>query len=266
MPYDFGPRDAANFPARCAALAAKHAPSREGGRLTRALDVGCAVGGATFELARSFSYVAGVDFSQAFVNAAKRLQARAVRRAQHALRLTLSLPSRVAQSGERIPCTALEEGTLSSWFVASAPEGVDLGSITFRRAHRSLVDSAYVVCIHSRHTPLLYRHAAKATRARCLPSAPASAPSMPFSPQTCCAGAQHARASHPACTLVTAGMIDADARPFHAIPRLPDPSKFLEALPGLLTPDGVAIIISPYSWLEARGLRVACRAAARWAR
>ena len=31
---------------------------------------------------------------------------------------------------------------------------------------------------------------------------------------------------------------------------LPDPSLFLDALPGLLSPDGVVAIVSPYSWLE----------------
>ena len=77
MPYDFGPRQGADFPARLAELAAKHAPVADGGRVTRALDVGCAVGGATFALARHFSAAHGIDYSAAFVAAAKRLQARA---------------------------------------------------------------------------------------------------------------------------------------------------------------------------------------------
>lgn len=34
------------------------------------MDVGCAVGGASFELARAFPHVLGIDFSQHFVNAA----------------------------------------------------------------------------------------------------------------------------------------------------------------------------------------------------
>jgi SAM-dependent methyltransferase len=78
MPYDFGPRDAACFPARCAELVAKHASvAAEDGAPLCALDVGCAVGGASFELARTFDAVVGLDFSHAFVHAAKRLQARA---------------------------------------------------------------------------------------------------------------------------------------------------------------------------------------------
>ena len=35
-----------------------------------AIDVGCAVGGATFELARAFPHVLGIDYSQTFVNTA----------------------------------------------------------------------------------------------------------------------------------------------------------------------------------------------------
>lgn len=35
-----------------------------------AVDIGCAVGGASFELARSFPHVLGIDYSQHFVNAA----------------------------------------------------------------------------------------------------------------------------------------------------------------------------------------------------
>ena len=36
-----------------------------------------------------------------------------------------------SQAGERLPCTASEEGTLSSWFVASAPAGVDKSRVKF---------------------------------------------------------------------------------------------------------------------------------------
>lgn len=32
--------------------------------------------------------------------------------------------------------------------------------------------------------------------------------------------------------------------------RLPKPKAFLSALPALLRPNGVAVIVSPYSWLE----------------
>ena len=40
----------------------------------RALDLGCAVGRASFELARYFEDVVGVDYSQAFVDTANELK------------------------------------------------------------------------------------------------------------------------------------------------------------------------------------------------
>jgi putative 4-mercaptohistidine N1-methyltranferase len=164
MPYDFGPRGAANFPARCAALAAKYAP--RGGAGGRALDIGCAVGGASFELARTFDAVTGLDFSSAFIAAARRLAA-----------------------GERLPCTALDEGTLSSWFVAASPPGVDAARVHFRTGDACALQAQ----------PL-------------------------------------------------GGRFDA-VLASNLLCRLPDPDAFLRALPTLLTADGVAVVISPYSWL-----------------
>lgn len=71
LPWDFGPRAALDFPMRTVheLIDAK--------RLTadaRALDVGCAVGRSSFELARFCSEVTGIDFSKAFVEAASELQ------------------------------------------------------------------------------------------------------------------------------------------------------------------------------------------------
>eukprot|EP01038_Epipyxis_sp_PR26KG_P013271 gene13271-17781_t len=60
-----GPLSALNFPQRCAKLCG----TEINGNL-RALDIGCAVGGSTFELARSFSEVIGIDFSHHFIEAA----------------------------------------------------------------------------------------------------------------------------------------------------------------------------------------------------
>ena len=69
MPYAFGPRAAVEFPVRCArwlldAAREYHAPTG------RALDIGCAVGRSSFELARSYGEVLGVDLSRAFIDAA----------------------------------------------------------------------------------------------------------------------------------------------------------------------------------------------------
>jgi 5-histidylcysteine sulfoxide synthase len=60
------------FPARCAALLVGAAQAH--GRLDRALDLGCAVGGATFALARAFDAVVGIDKSERFIAAARALQ------------------------------------------------------------------------------------------------------------------------------------------------------------------------------------------------
>lgn len=51
------------------ALAAKH-----GVNCNRALDIGCAVGGLSFELAKSFNEVVGIDFSHHFVDAANEMK------------------------------------------------------------------------------------------------------------------------------------------------------------------------------------------------
>jgi 5-histidylcysteine sulfoxide synthase/putative 4-mercaptohistidine N1-methyltranferase len=63
-----------NFPRALAELALD-AFERHADRLPgRALDLGCATGRASFELARLFDEVTGVDFSARFINAAVRLQ------------------------------------------------------------------------------------------------------------------------------------------------------------------------------------------------
>ena len=44
----------------------------------RALDLGCAVGRASFELAKHFDFVSGVDFSARFIRIAHQLQEKGV--------------------------------------------------------------------------------------------------------------------------------------------------------------------------------------------
>ena len=65
--------DTVDFPARCARILTK-AAARLGISTARALDIGCAVGGASFELARSVGDVVAADLSMAFIDAAKLLQ------------------------------------------------------------------------------------------------------------------------------------------------------------------------------------------------
>jgi len=67
LEFHFGERwhGEANFPK---ALADAAMSAMDGRPLERALDIGCAVGRTSFELARHFRHVDGIDFSNAFVN------------------------------------------------------------------------------------------------------------------------------------------------------------------------------------------------------
>lgn len=66
LPHKDGPRNALNFPGRSASLCNEYAA----GSKKRALDIGCAVGASSFELAKYYDEVVGIDFSQHFVGAA----------------------------------------------------------------------------------------------------------------------------------------------------------------------------------------------------
>ncbi|MGB3960634.1 MAG: putative 4-mercaptohistidine N1-methyltransferase, partial [Sulfurimonas sp.] len=58
-----------NFAIECAKIAAKYKSNH-----TKALDLGCATGRATFELAKSFDVVEGIDFSVRFVQVGSKLK------------------------------------------------------------------------------------------------------------------------------------------------------------------------------------------------
>ena len=66
-----------NYPARCAALALEYMQGRHKGK---AFDIGCAIGRSTFELARGFDEVTGVDFSARFIQEAEKLKERGMLR------------------------------------------------------------------------------------------------------------------------------------------------------------------------------------------
>jgi len=67
MPWDTGPRMADPFPVACVEAGLDKARLQPG---MRGLDVGCAVGRSTFELARYLDDVIGIDYSDTFVMAA----------------------------------------------------------------------------------------------------------------------------------------------------------------------------------------------------
>ena len=101
LPYGFGPAGSLDFPGRCV---------REGFGEPRGrfLDVGCAVGRSSFELARSCQSVVGIDFSRQFIQAANELK----------------------QSG-RLDYLRLEEGCRFSPSVAEVPAGIDRSRVCF---------------------------------------------------------------------------------------------------------------------------------------
>jgi len=69
LPWTFGPKEALGFAVRT--VTELIAPQAQG----QALDLGCAVGRSSFELAAlGFSEVIGIDYSHSFIDAAKTLQ------------------------------------------------------------------------------------------------------------------------------------------------------------------------------------------------
>jgi 5-histidylcysteine sulfoxide synthase/putative 4-mercaptohistidine N1-methyltranferase len=71
LPHANAPEHGLRFPQRVVGILNELAPAYTNGR---ALDIGCAVGGASFELARTFDRVDAFDFSASFVNAAQQMQ------------------------------------------------------------------------------------------------------------------------------------------------------------------------------------------------
>ena len=71
LPWKHGPRDALGFAARSVRELLN---SSAVGRDARALDVGCAVGRSTFELAGQCREVIGIDSSRAFIEAAEKIR------------------------------------------------------------------------------------------------------------------------------------------------------------------------------------------------
>ena len=102
-PWTEGPREALGFPSR---IVERFSP----GRVERALDLGCAVGRSAFEMSRSAEEVVAIDYSHAFVEAAK-----------------------VMQAEGRCEIGRLEEGHCREAVVVELPSGVQAGRITFEQ-------------------------------------------------------------------------------------------------------------------------------------
>ena len=103
LPYPFGPRAALDYPARCVSECVGDLPPH-----ARALDLGCAVGRSSFELARRCSEVIGIDYSQSFITAATKLR----------------------DTGE-LAYAHTDEGTRTTPLLARVPEEIDRGRVQF---------------------------------------------------------------------------------------------------------------------------------------
>ncbi len=98
-----GPREALSFPRR--SVSELIGPMQ---RDSRALDLGCAVGRSSFELARYASSVTGIDFSARFIAAAEELKTNGS-----------------CESTRRL------EGSLTAPFIAKVPAGIECARVTF---------------------------------------------------------------------------------------------------------------------------------------
>ena len=161
LPWPFGPAHALNFPLRCIdeGVDLSRLPARE-----RALDIGCAVGRASFQLARHFKEVIGIDYSSRFIEAARA----------------------ILQDGS-LEYQIKETGSIASRAVAVVPVK-PVGSLQFEQGD-----------------------------------------------------AQDLRPGLGQFDMVLAANL---------LCRLGRPSRFLEALPGLLRPGGQLVITTPNTWLE----------------
>jgi len=113
FPYGFGGADALDFPKRCAL------DGPDFGRLplgARALDLGCAVGRSSFELARHCAEVVGIDYSQAFIDAAARMQAEG-----------------------HMPATRLDEGSATTELDVKVDDGIDRSRVSFEQGDAQFI-------------------------------------------------------------------------------------------------------------------------------
>ena len=103
LPWKGGPTEALGFPARIV-------DRFSAGMVNRALDLGCAVGRSSFELSRTSGEVLGIDYSQAFIDAANGMKAAGAAR-----------------------ISRLEEASLRSELEVMLPEGMRPGLVAFEQ-------------------------------------------------------------------------------------------------------------------------------------
>ncbi|MFT6239473.1 MAG: putative 4-mercaptohistidine N1-methyltransferase [Paracoccaceae bacterium] len=101
LPWQAGPVEALDFPVRTVAHFSE-------GRVERSLDVGCAVGRSTLEMSRTSEEVVGIDFSNAFIEAAEKMRL-----------------------GNGMICERLEEAESVTAVEVSRPEGVEVAGVSY---------------------------------------------------------------------------------------------------------------------------------------
>lgn len=105
LPWESGPSSALDYPVRCVSECVDVAALPQ---QARALDVGCAVGRSTFELARCCAEVIGIDYSRRFVEVAAALA-----------------------RGGSFPYERTDEGALTTRLIASVPADISRGRTRF---------------------------------------------------------------------------------------------------------------------------------------
>jgi putative 4-mercaptohistidine N1-methyltranferase len=130
MPFPFGPINSIQFPIRCVkeCLNTDILPKN-----AKALELGCAVGRSSFELSRFCEKVIGIDGSNAFISAAKKIQRR-----------------------EKVEYPIVIEGVQKEMRIAAIPEGTyperivfkcdDILALSEERASFHVVLAANVLC------------------------------------------------------------------------------------------------------------------------
>jgi len=108
FPFDFGPVDALDFHSRCVEFLIKNTSSNPEARV---LDLGCAVGRSSFELAKYCQEVIGIDYSAKFIKTAKQLQKKGF-----------------------IKFKKINEGLLGEMLRVKVPEGIDRRRVKFMKA------------------------------------------------------------------------------------------------------------------------------------
>jgi len=108
LPYPSGPVSALHYPVRCVI---ECFDSELLSSSARVLDLGCAVGRSSFELARICGSVVGIDYSHRFIEAATALRDNGI-----------------------LPYLRKDEGDLTTALEAKVPEGIDRSRVSFQQA------------------------------------------------------------------------------------------------------------------------------------